>query len=473
MVFSVVTAGCDTEVIPKEKAAVISLRVVAPGLWPPTSAQRVIVRRGLSGDLGEVVAEYSQPPTPLTVTPHLDVTAWLGVEIVDAAGQLVAAGRTPLLIVRSDDGDREIVIFLAAKGGAHPLVGVDSSPVVLPARIGSTATALPDGSVIIAGGGEPGQSAGKEAGAELSPCKIGVPSAQVASIMRLDPHQHALTELSKLKTPRAFHGAAALPGNRVAFVGGYQGTAASKAVSVLSANQGTLKSAAFGLSVARVGPCVVAVGGRLVVIGGQGAAAGTAELWDQGSGTLASVSLGGQFEAPSCEAAVDPVSGAQWVFVLGGKSGPLGSFDVVLAVDGSKLTLVGQLPAASPAATFEALAVTQAPFGVLRAGGLTPGSAMADVRWLALDGSSYKSVAKLSEARGCSARGVVGRTLVIAGGTPGKGQSAALDLVDLADRTVRSVALPAARSGGWVVPLSSGAALVGGGTADGLVLTLP
>jgi len=467
-------AGCGTEE-PEVKEPVLPtggvlLTVVAPDLWPPAEGQRVYVLRGVAGDIGSKTAEYSTVPTPLRVVPHQDVAAWIGLEVRDAKDVLIAAGRTPALIIDSDAPDREVTIFLAPRGAAHTVRDADGVAVALTARVGSTATALPDGSVIIAGGGTPATSG--------APCMGGAPSGLDASVRQLDPLTHKLSVIAKLSKSRAFHAAVALPGNRVAFLGGYVGGAPGTSVEILSANQAMVKAAPFGLSQARARHCVVRLGGRLLVVGGDGPGGATAELWDPGTGTVATVNLIGARRRPSCDVVVDPATGDELIFVMGGDTGSTldagVSSDLALKVVGSTLTLFATLPMTNQALRYESIAATHAPLGILRLGGLaSDGGGAARVDWLQLPGVGYASLGTLSEARGCGATGVVGRALLVAGGISGSGESAALDLIDLVDRKPMAMALPAARAGGWVAPLSSGAALIGGGTADGLVTTLP
>ena len=467
--------GCGSEAPAKTPAAPVvltggvQLHVVAPTLWPPAAGSRVRVSRGLAGAPGVQVAAYTMPPAPFRVVPHPDQAAWIGVELVDAAGTVIAAGQTPALIVASDAPDREVPLFLVARGQALAVRDVSAKPVTLAARVGSSATALPDGSVVIAGGGAPT--------ADGIPCAGGAPAQLDAAVRQLDPLRHDLTVIAQLAAPRAFHAAAALPGNRVALTGGYLGAPAAPGASVelLSANQATIKTAPFGLSQARARHCVVALGGRLLVVGGDGPGGGTAELWDPGTGTVATVALLGVRRRPSCEAVVDPTTGAQLVFVVGGDVGGAAvGTDVALQVDGSKLTLSGTLPPIAQAHRYEAVAATLAPLGVLRIGGLAANDAGHEqISWLQLPGAAYAALGSLSEARGCGASAVVGHTLVLAGGVSGAGRSAALAMIDLVERKVISVAMPVARAGGWVVATTNGAALIGGGTADGVVATLP
>ncbi len=454
-----------------------TLTVVAPGLWPPAEGSRVRLVRGPAGGAPEVVGEYSTPPEPLRVAALTDVAAWVGVELVDAQGALIAAGRSAVQIIASDEVDRAVTVFLHARGAARPLVGVDGAEVALPARVGSTATALADGSVVVAGG------AGGESGL---PCAGGAPATLEGAVQRLELADHSLTTVATLSQPRAFHAAAALPGGRVAFVGGYVKTGGqvlpSPGIEILQANQGTLQSPAFELSAARARHCMLAIGGRLLVVGGEGPGATTAELWDPGSGTVATATLSGPRRHPSCTLVTNPVDGAQLVLVVGGAtaggaSASATTFDEVLQIDGSKLTSQGYLPGGGTRGRFEAATGMETPLGVLRAGGLGPSGPLSRVTWLDLTqaAGSWKAADDLSAARACGAVGVVGSQLIVAGGgvDATSGGTAALDIIDLIDKNTVSVALPAARAGGWVQRLPSGAALIGGGTAANLVTTLP
>ena len=471
--FALLLCSCGAEDIadgPTGPTGGVVLEVVAPDLWPPADGVRVELVRGEVGGEPEVMASYSKPPAKLRVKAVYDVPAWVGAQLIDDQGQVIAVGRTSPRVLSAEDPDRTEKLFLHGRRQALPLYDASGGPVALAARVGSTATLANDGSVIIIGGGSVGQQ---------SPCHGGAPSQVFGSLLSLAAQDHSVSQVGQLKTPRAYHGAVPLPGGRIGIFGGYGANGVSAEVEVFQINQRQLVPSTPPLKFARARHCVVAVGSRVVAIGGDGPGAQTAEVWRLGEGTSKYTTLYSARRHPRCEVVINPADGATLILVIGGV-GPNGqpvASDEVLKLDGDNIFSYGTLSTPTPPAALEAATALATPFGVIRAGGITYQGATDRMNWIDMTAptASWKTGPALSEARGCAAQGRVGPYLIVAGGVSAaaSASSSALDWIDLADKTIGSVGMPSTRAGGWVVSRGDGVALIGGGNADGAVSIAP
>jgi hypothetical protein len=158
-----------------------------------------------------------------------------------AASVLLADGRVMVLGGRDASGALETAEIYA--DGAWSVV---PSPIQ---RWGHTATALPDGRVVIAGGDTP------------------LTLTQFVDIF--DPVENTLTTVGTLVSPRRGHAATLLSDGRVVIAGGFTGHSMVDVVEIFDPENLSLTPAPFVLSRARAGlTATTLLDGRVLVAGG-------------------------------------------------------------------------------------------------------------------------------------------------------------------------------------------------------------
>lgn len=475
--------GCSEEPVAETKAEssgglILTMRPPpeAPALWPLAQGWRLVVTRAKDavGTGAQVALDTDKPAEAPRVQAFAGELTALDIVLQDGDGAVRARAVTPPLFVEASDDDRPIPAFLAPAGAdakVVTLVGSDGAPVKRSGKLGEALARSGSGELFFTGG------AAYNGG---HPCSDGAMGEPTDAIERLSPLDHSLAAPTKMSTPRAFHTATALPGGRIALVGGYvtfgrTAPVTTASVDLLMANQGTVAAAPNGLKTARARHCAVAVGGRLVVAGGDGPGGSSIELWDPGVGTVASATLLRPRRDCRCALVVEPVDEKLQVWLVGGSaaSGPVkATVDSieVWTVDGSKLLMAGTLAQPAGQVSQLAAAMVLSPRGVLIAGGFGPGGTDAPLgtSWFhPLPGTAWSPGAALSSARGCPTAQLLGDRAFVAGGMAADGQPVAtVDVLDVSGGKVKlaaSRALPAPRAAAASIATAGRALLFSGG----------
>jgi hypothetical protein len=139
-------------------------------------------------------------------------------------------------------------------------------------RTDFTATLLPDGKVLVAGGLHSGVQA---AAAELAAAEL------------YDPGSGSWTATASLVTPRTGHAATLLPDGKVLVAGGYGGNGALASAELYDPGSGSWTAAGSMVTPRQSHTATLLPDGKVLVAGGFGAEAPvvTAELYDPGSAT--------------------------------------------------------------------------------------------------------------------------------------------------------------------------------------------
>jgi hypothetical protein len=352
-------------------------------------------------------------PVDLTATAPIVDGARLTIELLGIQGGVLSVGRTASLKAQPG-GNTTAPMFV---GHANQFSSAPSSPSV--ARSGSSATVLPNGRVVIAGGatGDPNTQ----------------PSTVVGTVELYDPTTGEFTSLGAGQ-PRALHGAVALSDGRVALIGGI-GTdgKARNDVDLVDATAGSI-TAGPSLPAGRYALASVLLttggdAGQVLVVGGWKDAttlATDALLIDAAAGQVTSVATTGM-----------PARASAVATALGNAAG--------------EVLITGGIDASGPrddAAVYEPSSRTF----------LTPGAA----------GGNFRG-RMLTRRVGHTATLLTGGAVLILGGSQGSTSVAAPEVFFPeagnagAFVTVSSTTMPTPREGHVAVLLDGGAVLIAGG----------
>ena len=250
-----------------------------------------------------------------------------------AGGTLVALGRSrPFDVPASAGAARPEVPVVLRRVGAYVRTGTAGTGCqpLAEARAGHTATRLPDGRVLLAGGYQ----------LDLK----GTKATMLASAELFDPVSGALTRGPALGSRRAFHTATRLPDGQVLLAGGETDGSGSvqptRSAEVVDVGRGT--TTALELAAARARHAAAAdAQGRVLLVGGTGvggAVVSTAEGYDPGSGRFFAVPT----SVPRVGMGVWPVGDGRRLAVVGGAEGTALRPEVLLfAYEGSTFVPAG------------------------------------------------------------------------------------------------------------------------------------
>ena len=164
---------------------------------------------------------------------------------------------------------------------------ITAGPAMKHARAGHTATALPDGRVVIIGGVPRVTITPGADRVQVANVAAGEP---VATIEVYDPATNAFSEAGKLTAPRFLHGAAAISKDRVVVAGGGLNTLTTLAPSAIKNasattievyDAGKRSTASVPMGIWRTAPAVMNLDGdRVLILGGTDPALLIAEIYD-------------------------------------------------------------------------------------------------------------------------------------------------------------------------------------------------
>lgn len=291
-----VTQTCDG-IEPLEDVTHLLVRVTGEGIDEPL--ERLATNRLRAGDV---------PAVPAGRARVLEVRGYAG---YPGSGRLVSLGRTvPFDVPEESEAPVAVRVFLRRVGSFVPPNSATSQEACMTlsggGRAGHTATLLKDGRVLFAGGFRTDRGGG---------------TTTLATAEYFDPASgnfHLAPEL----TARAFHTASVLPDGQVLLAGGETVSADNpvrlRSATLLDPKTGNLTD--LELLVARSRhAAAVDEGGRVLLVGGVGAAGGVvaqAEGFDaQGVGFEVSTPL------PRVGASVVPLQGGKLLAVVGGSDG--------------------------------------------------------------------------------------------------------------------------------------------------------
>jgi outer membrane protein OmpA-like peptidoglycan-associated protein len=314
-------------------------------------------------------------------------------------------------------------------------------------RSGHTATLLPSGKVLVAGGADASGTA-------------------LASAELYDPATGAWAPTSALTDARTQHVAVVLPNGRVLVAGGKSAAGDLSSAEEYDASTGAW-SAAGAMSTARAGATatVLASGVVLVAGGADGVSVYPADRFQPATGAWsASGALGAGFTNHS---ATRLASGQ--VLIAGGlhSGAPLAQATLYQPADDS-WTATGALTTARSHHTATLLSSGQ----VLIAGGRDATGALASAERFDLVGGAFSPAGSMTAARADhSATALPSGKVVFAGGVGPSGDVAALELYDVGSDTFTSAgALATARALHTATLLPSGRVLVAGGLSGATAL---
>lgn len=390
-------------------------------------------------------------------------------------GALLARAESGAAVVAEGEADREVSALWLRVGALTTAQDVDGVPLLADVAAGASVTPLGNGRWAVVGGA-PG----------LAPCAGGVPTTVRGEAAIVDVSGLAVEAKVPLVDSRSHHGAALVPGGKVALLGGYvaKGGAVgpSAGVELLVPYAGTSAGATVELGRARARFGLAGDGERWLLAGGDEAGAPSVELWSLATGTVTTASLSVRRLDPAVALAQEARSGKLLLVVAGGvdASGAPHANGELFEVLGDALVPFGAFPTLNPALLDGSWVATNPPLAVWRFGGQEVGGASsAAVARLGLTESlaSWKPQADLSAARGCAAAGLVDGEVWLIGGRDGTTPSAAWDRV-VVGAEASAGTLSAARVGGVVLAGPGPTLLLAGGRdaagqALGLQLLLP
>ncbi|RKH35212.1 kelch repeat-containing protein, partial [Corallococcus llansteffanensis] len=286
-----VTAAC-AGTPPLDGVTHLRFRVSGPGV--ESAHERVSTVRWTAGDV---------PALPVGSARVLEVRAYAGAP--DQGGPLLSLGRSAPVDV-AEGQDASVRVFLRRLGEFAP-VNLASSPDTCAAmretRAGHTATLLPDGRVLFAGGYRPDAKGARQASG----------TTEV-----FDPQTGTFSPGPDVG-PRAFHTASLLPDGKVLLAGGAEAlepASVQRTARVVDVTAGT--ASAVEPKVARYQHvAAVDAQGHVLLVGGRsadGSGVFTAEGFDAASGRFVDVPT----EVPRVDAAVTVLGDGRTLVVAGG-----------------------------------------------------------------------------------------------------------------------------------------------------------
>ncbi len=399
--------------------------VERPDLESPPADQLRFVRRTVgSADepvLGAELADGRIRFEPLGP----DLATQIIAELRDAGGVLLARAEGPIAVVSAEEPDRQLDALWLPVGAMVAALSTDGTPLAAAIGAGAGVTVLSGGRLLISGGGD------------LGPCQPGEPTAVAAKAAVLDPTAMRVEASWMLVDGRSHHGASALPGGRVALLGGYlaKGGAIGPSAGVEFAviHEARSEGASVELAAARARFALADDAEQLWLVGGDQEGSPNVELFNIAVGTLATAPLLGARLDPAAALHDDPRSSKRYLLVAGGRdgAGAARADGQVFEVKGQTLLSVGTLPAVAPAAADPAWMLGSTPLSVWRLGGATSGGALADVRRLSLLDPllQWQAQPSLAVGRFCMASAQRDGSLWLFGGRDGSG--AASDAVEV------------------------------------------
>jgi len=165
-------------------------------------------------------------------------------------GDIIARGRSVPLSVFKGDPERTMDIFVSPRNSFSPPVDTSSPPAETSPlqgnRIGSTATVLDDGRVLILGGAT--IKSGSNSWTTADGIDTVLPDAEV-----FDPRDGSFTSLGPMTIPRAFHQSVKISDGRVVILGGYTQIAGGEpkitdSIEAFDTGSGTFTQSSHGLS---------------------------------------------------------------------------------------------------------------------------------------------------------------------------------------------------------------------------------
>ncbi len=436
--------------------------VERPDLASPPAEQLRFLRRTV-GSADEPVVGAPLSDGRLRFEPlGPDVATQIMAELRDASGVLLARAEGPVAVVSAEEPDRDIEALWLPVGAMVAARSSDGAPLGQPVGAGAGVTVLSGGRLLVSGG------------ADLGPCQPGKPTTISAAATVLDPTAMRVEATWKLLDGRSHHGASALPGGRVALLGGYLAKAGvigpNAGVELAVIHEARSEGASVELASARARFALADDGEQLWLVGGDQEGTPNVELFSIAVGTLATAPLVGTRLDPAAALHDDVRSSKRYLLVAGGRdgTGAARADGQIYEVKGQSLLSVGTLPAVTPTAADPAWLLASSPLSVWRLGGAASGGALADVRRLSLLDPllQWQVQPSLGVGRHCMATAQREGGLWLFGGRDGDG--AASDAVEVVHAgTERKVYTLGAGSVGAVAAPGPGHAwaLVGGGGA--------
>jgi hypothetical protein len=455
----------------------VRVRLVVPLEAPEIG---VAAAAALAGDAGEVMIRRGVPSGGLDsvgfalvgdgllrVLPYEGEQATRFVIELRVAGNVLARAETAVVIVRDLEPDRVVDALWVPRDRAVALVDGQGAALMVAVASGATSTPL-DGARLLIAGGAPG----------LEPCGAETPTAFVDTAHVVATSGLHIDSVIDLVDARAFHGAAALAGGRVALLGGYLAkggeVGVSAGVEIVVPHEGRSEGASFSLAQARARFAVVADAERIVLVGGDNGgapgSAGTVELWQATSGTLATATLTRRRVAPYAALLTDPASERKLLFVVGGRAGS-GADSSALAdgevyeVRPDALLFAGTIPSTTPVVGDAAWTAIPAALAIVRAGGHSVGAPVAQVQLFDAATGTWQQRTPLFVARSCMASSLIDGEWWLIGGAGDAGAAVAVDRVVIGAQSTQGV-LTAGRRGGEILPGPGPTLLLSGGVAE-------